>query len=289
MMKVLDNAGCKLGEGALWHPKLKQLFWFDILNAKLYSHSSDTAYCWTFDEMVSAAGWVDEEQLIIASERALLCFNIRSGELNELVPLEADNKVTRSNDGRADPWGGFWIGTMGKKAEPAAGAIYRYFNGELRKLVSDITISNAICFAPDHSCAYYTDTPTRKVMRQPLNAKDGWPEGDAELFLDLNADELNPDGAVTDSEGNLWLACWGDSAVRAFNIQGEQIARIDCSAAHVSCPAFGGLDYSTLYVTTAQQDVPKEQIEKTAAGQTFYAITSFQGRPEPAVQLSSQD
>jgi len=132
MMKVLDNAGCKLGEGALWHPKLKQLFWFDILNAKLYSHSSDTAYCWTFDEMVSAAGWVDEEQLIIASERALLCFNIRSGELNELVPLEADNKVTRSNDGRADPWGGFWIGTMGKKAEPGAGAIYRYFNGELQ-------------------------------------------------------------------------------------------------------------------------------------------------------------
>lgn len=285
MMKVLDNTGCKLGEGALWHPQLKQLFWFDILSAKLYSLSSDTAYCWNFDEMVSAAGWVDQETLIVASESALIRFNIKTGEQTELVQLESDNKVTRSNDGRADPWGGFWIGTMGKKAEQAAGAIYRYYQGELRQLVADITISNSICFAPDKSCAYYTDTPTRKVMRQQLDAVDGWPVGEPEVFLDLNAEELNPDGAVTDSEGNLWLACWGDSAVRVFDVKGEQITRIECPAAHVSCPAFGGLDFSTLYVTTAQQDVPQKQIKETQAGQTFYVNTRFQGRAEPAVLL----
>ena len=85
----------------------------------------------------------------------------------EIAPLEADNPVTRSNDGRADPWGGFWIGTMGFNAEPQAGAIYRYYKGEVLPIVRNITISNAICFAPDRSCAYYTDTPTRQIMPMP--------------------------------------------------------------------------------------------------------------------------
>jgi len=285
MMKVLDNTGCKLGEGALWHPKLRQLFWFDILSAKLYSLSSDTAFCWAFDDMVSAAGWIDEQQLLIASERELFRFNIRSGEKTHMIDLEADNDATRSNDGRADPWGGFWIGTMGKNAEPGLGAIYRYYKGELRQLIPNISISNSICFAPDRSCAYYTDTPTRKVMRQPLEPKDGWPEGEAELFLDLNEQKLNPDGAVTDASGNLWIACWGDSAVRGFSPSGEEIARLEAPAAHLTCPAFGGLDLTLLYVTSAQQDVPKDQIEKTQAGQTFYIDTRYRGVPEPAVVL----
>lgn len=285
MMKVLDNTGCKLGEGALWHPKLKRLFWFDILNAKLYSLSSDTAYCWAFDDMVSAAGWIDEEKLLVASEKALLCFNIRTGEQSHVIDLEADNPKTRSNDGRADPWGGFWIGTMGKNAEPGAGAIYRFYKSELRQLVSNISISNAICFAPDRSCVYYTDTPTRKVMRQPLAPDDGWPQGEAEVFLDLNEQQLNPDGAVTDASGNLWIACWGDASVRVFNPQGDEIERIETPAENVTCPAFGGLDLSILYATSAQEDVPKGRIEKTGAGQTFYIDTRFKGTPEPAVVL----
>lgn len=284
-MRVFDNTECFLGEGALWHPKLKQLFWFDIINAKLYSLSGDTASSWCFDEMVSAAGWIDKNELLIASETALFRFNISTGEQAEVVPLEADNPVTRSNDGRADPWGGFWIGTMGKNAEPGAGAIYRYYDGELRKLFPNITISNAICFAPDRSCAYFTDTPTRKVMRQSLAGDDGWPVGDAELFLDLNDEGLNPDGAVTDSEGNIWIACWGDGAVHAFSPQGERLERISLEAAHASCPAFGGLDYTTLFTTTAQQGVPPEQRAEQLAGQTFYEEMKFRGLPEPAVRL----
>ena len=287
-MRVFDNTECYLGEGPLWHPELKQLFWFDIVNAKLYSLSGDTAASWCFDQMVSAAGWISKEELLIAGETSLFRFNLRTGEESELVPLEADNRVTRSNDARADPWGGFWIGTMGKKAETGAGAIYRYYAGELRQLYPDISIPNAICFAPDRNCAYYTDTPTRKVMRQPLNAKDGWPEGEPELFIDLNDAGLNPDGAVTDSEGNIWIACWGDAAVRAFNPAGEEIERVALRAEHATCPAFGGLDLSTLYVTSAQQDIPMEKRDLQAAGQTFFEGVRFTGVPEPAVLIEEE-
>jgi len=282
-MRIFDNTECKLGEGALWHPELKRLFWFDILGSKLYALSNDTASSWSFDEMVSAAGWIDKQELLIASETALFRFNIETGKRTDLAPLEAENSITRSNDGRADPWGGFWIGTMGKSAEPKAGAIYRYYAGEVRQLFGEITIPNAICFAPDQSCAYFTDTPTRQVMRQPLDAQDGWPVGDPELFLDLNAEGLNPDGAVTDVDGNLWIACWGDGAVRAFNHKGEQIERIEAKAKHLTCPALGGLDYSTLFVTSAQQGVADSELKIQAAGQTFFENVRSQGMPEPAV------
>lgn len=284
-MQIFDNTECTLGEGALWHPELKRLFWFDIPNAKLYALSSDTSSCWSFEEMVSAAGWIDKSELLIASETALFRFNLQTGKRTDLVALEADNSITRSNDGRADPWGGFWIGTMGKEAQPAAGAIYRYYAGELRQLVSNVTISNAICFAPDQRCAYYTDTPTRKVMRQPLDPKDGWPDGEPEVFLDLSDEKLNPDGAVTDAEGNLWIACWGDGAVRAFNQKGEQIERVEASAKHLSCPAFGGLDYTTLFATSARQGVPEKELKAQAAGQTFFESVRYRGMPEPAVVI----
>lgn len=287
-MRVFDNTECFLGEGPLWHPELKQLFWFDIINAKLYSLAGDTASSWCFDQMVSAAGWVSKDELLIASETSLFRFNILTGEETLVVPLEADNTVTRSNDGRADPWGGFWIGTMGKNAEPGAGAIYRYYDGELRKLYPDITISNAICFAPDRSCAYYTDTPTKLVMRQPLQAEDGWPDGESEIFLDLNEAGLNPDGAVIDANGNIWVACWGDGGVHVFSPEGKEIERIGVRALHVTCPAFGGLDYSTLYVTTAQQDLPEKSIELQAAGQTFFEGVRYRGLPEPAVKLAEE-
>ncbi len=281
--QVFDTHVCELGEGPLWHPQRQSLFWFDILGATLYERGADAQRSWTFDKMVSAAGWINNEELLIASETELLRFNLESGAKQHLIALEADNPVTRSNDGRADPWGGFWIGTMGKQAEPGAGAIYRYYQGELRQLIPNISISNAICFSPDRAYAYYTDTPTRLVMRVALNAGTGWPCGEAEVFLDLNGDELNPDGAVVDAQGNIWIACWGDSAVRAFTQEAEPLCRIAFAAEQISCPAFGGIELSQLYATSAAIGVATAELGTTHAGNTFSINTDFTGMPEPAV------
>ena len=91
---------------------------------------------WQFDEHVSAAGWIDHDRLLIASETRLFSFNLATQAQQTVVALEAKDPRTRSNDGRADPWGGFWIGTMGKQAEAGLGGIYRYYQGTLRPLYS---------------------------------------------------------------------------------------------------------------------------------------------------------
>ena len=112
---IFDATKCTLGEGPLWHPLRKQLFWFDILGMRLHTRGQH----WDLDTYVSAAGWVDHDTLVIASAKGLHRFDITTGEQSLLCGLEADNAGTRSNDGRADPQGGFWIGTMGLNAEPA--------------------------------------------------------------------------------------------------------------------------------------------------------------------------
>jgi sugar lactone lactonase YvrE len=272
---IYDNTQCQLGEGPLWHPTRKQLFWFDILGHRL--HTKDQH--WQFDTFVSAAGWVDDETLIIASARAIHQFDITTGQHCEICPLEADNPITRSNDGRADPQGGFWIGTMGIAAEDGAGAIYRYYKGELRQLFAPITISNAICFAPDGKTAYFTDTPTQKIMQVALD-DEGWPSGQPSLHIDLTSTNFRPDGAVVDMAGNLWNAQWGANRVAGYTADGTFIKSFDFPANQTSCPAFGDENLQTLFCTSAAVG-----LDDPDQGKTFTVQTEFKGQAEHQVRL----
>lgn len=276
---VFDDRACVLGEGPLWHPERQQLYWFDILRKSLMTRVGDQAEEWQFDDYVSAAGWIDADHLLIASAAGLFTYDLTNGQQKQIVALEEDNPVTRSNDGRADPLGGLWIGTMGKSAEPDAGAIYRFYKGELRLLYKGISVSNAICFTPDGSAAYFTDTHSRKVMRQTLDAQ-GWPKGTPELFLDVTKEGLNPDGAVVDAQGCFWNAQWGASRVARYDPAGNFLSEITFPARQVTCPAFGGPDLSTLYVTSASVRVNDPQ-----GGQTFAVQTGIKGQKEHQIIL----
>ncbi len=275
---IFDDTNCTLGEGPLWHPERGELFWFDIFGKRLHWQGGSQE----FDDYVSAAGWVDRDTLIMASANALWRYDIGSRTREKLADLEADKPANRSNDGRADPYGGFWIGTMGVKAEPGVGAIYRYYKGELRTLFPDISISNAICFPPDGTHGYFTDTPTKKIMRVALD-KDGWPKGDAEVWLDLSDTPYSPDGAVFDAGGNFWNAQWGANRVACYDAKGNFVEAIGFAATQTSCPAFGGAELTTLYCTTAAEGL--EASRNPHQGKTFACDTRVTGQAEHRVLL----
>ncbi|MGB0658556.1 MAG: SMP-30/gluconolactonase/LRE family protein [Mangrovicoccus sp.] len=281
MAEIFDSRVCELGEGPFWHPERQQFFWFDILNKRLYSRQGDVALHWEMDELTSAAGWIDRDRLLIATETGLYIYDLESWAKELVVQIEAGRPETRSNDGRADPWGGFWIGTMGKSAEPGLGAIYRYAAGELRALVTGITVPNSICFAPDRSCAYYADSRQRQILRQPLDPA-GWPQGEASVFVDLVADARNPDGSVTDAEGGLWNAQWGSARVARYFPDGRFDRAFDLGGRHSSCPAFGGAGYERLFVTSALEALKDPQ---PGDGLTYEVVPHVKGLAEPQVQL----
>ncbi|MGB0800051.1 MAG: SMP-30/gluconolactonase/LRE family protein, partial [Planktomarina sp.] len=236
---------------------------------------------WQFDEYVSAAGWIDETRLLIASASQLFEFDLDTGDQSFVCALEAENEITRSNDGRADPMGGFWIGTMGINAEPRAGAIYRYYQGALRRLFDKITIPNSICFSPDGKIAYYTDTPKRKIMQVQLD-DDGWPMGKPSLLVDLTATGENPDGSVVDATGNIWNAQWGSGRVACYSPSGELVDQVQLPAAHATCPAFAGAT-SQLFCTSATQGIIDPA--NTPNGQVFMDEVNAQGQLEHQVIL----
>lgn len=268
-MTVYDDRPCELGEGPLWHPDRRQLFWFDIVGNRLLSREGKEPREWQFAENVSAAGWVDRETLLIASETALFAFDLMTGQRTDVAALDAENPKTRSNDGRADPQGGFWIGTMDKTGDERIGAIWRYYRGEMRQLYAPITIPNAICFTPDGGHAHFTDTRTGIVHRVALDAK-GWPSGDPEAYLDLSGGAGSPDGAVVDADGLMWLAEWGAARVSAYGPDGRFLRAVEFPAPQTSCPAFGGDDLTTLFCTSALQRMSDASRAKfPQAGMTF--------------------
>ena len=279
--KVFDDTINMLGEGPLWHPKLQTLFWFDILDRTMHMSDGSNHKSWKFECFVSAAGWVSNETLLVASATDLRLFNILTGSSEQICQLESNNLSTRSNDGRADPFGGFWIGTMGIAAEPEAGSIYRLFEGEIVKLFPNITISNSICFSPDRKFGYFCDTPERQIMRVPLD-QSGWPSSDPEVFIDLREDNLNPDGAIIDRSGNLWSAQWGASRVAQYDRNGRFVSELKFDAKQISCPAMGGKNMSTLFATSAFVDLENASPND---GKTFLIEVDFVGQEEHQVKL----
>ena len=296
--EIFDSRSCVLGEGPLWHPERQQLFWFDIINCQLLSKLGEQVINWDFDRHVSAAAWVDHDHLLIAGETGLSLFNLQTSEEEMLCEIEANIPLTRSNDGRADPWGGFWMGTMGKSGEKGLGALYRWVpevscgveGGELRVLLEGMSTPNAICFDKSRSCAYYADTKTRTIWRQPVNSISGWPEGDRSVFVDLTAcdgeSEHKPDGAIVDAQGCVWNAQWGSARVACYSPEGKFLRAIEFPTGHTSCPAIGGTDLKTLFVTTATQKLPEDRSDwHENAGKTFFHKLPINGLPEPRIKL----
>ena len=274
---------CTLGEGPLWHPVRERLFWFDIPKGELYSCNAfgGQPRSWNFGEPASAAGWVDKNTLVVATASGIQKFDLLNGSWETLVELEADNQVTRSNDGRVGPGGAFWIGTMGKNIEAGAGAIYRFYKGQLRQIFDQLTIPNAVCFAPDGKVAYFTDTLTQIIHKQPVD-KDGWPQGKPQVFADLRAEGLFPDGAVVDDAGHLWNAQWGASRVARYAPDGSFVSAVEFPAQQISCPAFGGSGLDRLFATSAADGLPEDQADQ---GKTFVIQTTIKGQQEHQVLL----
>lgn len=290
-VRTLHPGPFELAEGPVWHPGRERLFWFSILEGTLHACAADSSdhRTWLLGERASAAGIIDDDHLLVAAETGLWRLALADGSKSPLVPLEADDPRTRSNDGRTAPDGAFWIGTMGLRAEDSLGAIYRYDpSGEppVTSVRRRVSIPNAICFAPDGSHAYLADTRERLIRRVAL--ANGVPTGEAEPHIDLRGDGLNPDGAVTDAEGYLWCACWGSGEVIRFAPDGSRVGSIRFPAAQVSCPAFGGPDMRTMFVTTAYEHM--SEADRTPADGAIYAVeTTVRGRPEPRVRVPSPE
>ena len=154
-----------LGEGIIWDAASACVWWTDIDGSKLYRYQSEDKQLdhWTTPERLGSFALVsDSEFLICGFASGFAYFNPHSGELQWLEKIEQNNPGTRLNDGRADRQGRFWAGSMVESGDRGAGALY-CFDQQLQvaSKVSGLTISNGLCWSPDSTVMYHTDTPSR--------------------------------------------------------------------------------------------------------------------------------
>lgn len=285
---IFSDISCQLGEGPTYDPVEGALYWFDITGRRLLRQSEpgEPAAVQELPEMASAIAAVDSERQLLVTETGLHLRDRRTGRLTPHLAIEAGDRSTRSNDSRTHPSGAFWIGTMGKKAERKAGAIYWYRGGELRKLYPGISIPNSIAFSPDGNSAYFTDTAEAVLWRVECDPATGLPRGEPQVFVDRRGMPGGIDGTVTDVDGVLWNAVWGIGRLDAYAPDGTLLRSFELPARQSTCPAFLGPAADRIVVTSAREGLNAGAIAADPqAGKTFVLDLSVKGRHDPAVKL----
>jgi sugar lactone lactonase YvrE len=287
-VRILDGTQCELGEGPTYDPFQNKAWWFDIVGKRVFQldFSNRESRVDELPFMASMLGVVDVRSQLVAAEAGLFIRDVASNRFTLHQAIEADDALTRSNDGRVHASGALWIGTMGKQAERQAGAIYWFFKGELRTLFSAVSIPNAICFSPDDRIAYFTDSPTGKLMTVAIDPVNALPRGEPAVLYDYGTQSGAMDGAVVDAEGAIWNACWGASRLNVISPEGQLLRSLPLPVRQPTCPAFVGQHLDKLLVTSAWQGM--DEASRTAdehAGKTLVLDFPVRGRPEPRVVL----
>lgn len=258
--KTLCNTNSVLGEGPTYDPNTDTVWWFNILGKELHelNLATEEKKVHALPMMASVLARIDAGRQLLATEEGLFVRDVTSGNLTFYAALENDKLENRSNDGRTHPSGALWISTMSKRAEMQAGAIYHVAGGKVTKIFDGISIPNSICFSPDGSIGYYTDTRISRLMRVMVDPHTGLPSGEPIVMVDSMEEQGGIDGSVCDADGYIWNARWGAGAIDRYNPDGLRIARYRVPAAQPSCPAFIGRNADRLAVTTAWEGLDED-------------------------------
>ncbi|WP_170148107.1 SMP-30/gluconolactonase/LRE family protein [Marinoscillum furvescens] len=280
--QVFITAEMELGEGPLWHPVESCWYWVDIYQGKL--HKADAAgnhlSSFAFDKKLGFALPASEEQFVCGLEDGLAVFSMSTGKTSYLANINHEANGNRFNDGKTDPTGRVWGGTMNVDESTRYGNLYTWEHQKLRSHLSQLGVSNGLGWSPDHRTFYHIDSPRRTITAYGFDAVSGSLE-EASNVIHVPESMGFPDGMAVDNEGMLWVAHWDGYAVRCWDPEsGKVLHEIQVPAPRVTSCAFGGADGKTLLITTARTGLSKEELMKyPQSGSLFVAHLNVGGMP----------
>jgi len=279
---VVLRCEATLGEGALWDDRRERLLWVDILSKQVGVFDPGTGKNESFavDSPVGTVVPSNQGDLMVALQAGFARLDITTGVRSHcIVPPGHDATRLRFNDGKCDPSGRFWAGTMALDGRGNEGALYSLdADGQMRKRFSPVGISNGIAWSKDGTKMYYIDTPTRSVAEFQYDPGTG-DLTDRKVAIEFPPSLGWPDGMTIDAEGMLWIAFWDGSAVSRWDPNtGKKLSQYSFPATRVTACALGGSDLDTLYVTSARIGLTDAQLEaQPLAGSIFAVRTNTTG------------
>ncbi|MDP7291971.1 MAG: SMP-30/gluconolactonase/LRE family protein [Verrucomicrobiota bacterium] len=278
---VLD-AKAVLGEGPVWRAETQDLVWVDIESARVccFNPATGENQTWDVGEKPGLAVPTKQGDLILGTSVGFVRLDLASGVLSPIIDPEQDLPNNRFNDGKVDPEGRLWAGTMGLDEAPNVGSLYRLNrNLSTDKLFDQVTISNGMAWTSDQKTFYYIDSPTRRVDVFDCDMAGGT-VSDRRTAFELPEGMGYPDGMSIDNEGMLWVALWQGWGVARFAPGGALLAKVEVPVECVTSCCFGGENWDELYITTSSRDLDETgRAEQPLAGGLFRCRPGVSGPP----------
>jgi sugar lactone lactonase YvrE len=280
--------GDRCGEGVVWHDVEQAVYWNDINRFLIhrFSNADHSVKSWFFDEPVTALVRTDHDDTfaVLLGSRVILwepASDIRRDQGFRLPGWP----FVRLNDGRADPRGSLWVGSMRNnvradgsngKTGGTDGVLYRIDpNGSTSEWQRGIGIANTIAWSPDHTRFYFADTLANRVSAYNYDNSTGSIQNERPFLVDFPRG--SPDGSTVDSDGYLWNCRYGGGCIVRVAPNGEIDRVIEMPTPNITTCTFGGRDLTTLYVTTAGSGAPAGD---RLSGSLFAIETGITGQPE---------
>ncbi len=280
---MLVDAHALVGEGPIWDAEQGVLYWVDILSSKLYAYNPVTRENRTYEVGQHVGTVVPRVSggVMLAVYDGFAAFDPATQELTLLANPEADLPGNRFNDGKCDPAGRFWAGSMAYSDQGTQGSLYRMDTDlSVHKMLGDIAISNGIVWSLDHTTMYYIDSLALTVRAFDYDLATG-DIANERVAIRVQEEMGLPDGMAIDAEGMLWVAHFGGSCVRRWDPQtGVVLDKIDLPTAQITACAFGGPDLGTLYITSGANGYTAEDMAREPhAGGLFQVDAGVKGVP----------
>jgi sugar lactone lactonase YvrE len=280
-MECVLDVKAELGEGPIWDPDAACLYFVDIEQGLVHRYDPDTqtSRSQPVGSMVGAVALTGSDDLVLAVRGGFARLDPVSGRTCPIAGVEVDGSDLRMNDGKVDPAGRFWAGTMAMNDRPGAGALYRLDpDGRVHVMIDAVTISNGLDWSGDGRLMYYIDTPTQSIDVFDFDVASGAIANRRSLARVADGQGF-PDGLTLDADGYIWVALWSGGAVHRYAPDGTLDRVLTVPVAYPTSCAFGGPDLRDLYITTAATALtPEERARAPLAGGLFRCRPGVQGR-----------
>lgn len=285
-INLIDTVPCEntLGEGIQWNKEDGCFWWTDIHSSKLYRYHLETkkVSTWDLPEKLGCFAFAkDDSRILAAFASGFAWFDVEAGSV-EWIAKPENIPGNRSNDGRCDRQGRFWMGTVvdeKKSAEQFASLYCLQKSGEVSKHLSGLRISNSLCWSPDSRKMYHADSPSHILHSYDFDAQTGH-ISNPQVFAETE-EGVEPDGACVDAEGFVWNAQWGASRVVRYAADGTRDFVLSMPVSQATCLAFGGDKLNLLAVTSARIGLDEQALkQQPQAGNVFIFETDVFGLEE---------
>jgi sugar lactone lactonase YvrE len=280
-------AGDWTGEGAVWHAEERMVYWVDIGRHVIhrFDPKSGNVRNWLFPEPPTAIGLTDRpDTLVVALASKVILWQPGNDARADFSNPEHGRADIRLNDGRPDPAGNFWVGSMRTSKTPQTekdpGRLYRITGDGSTTMEKDgIQISNTFCWSPDATRFYFGDTVANHIWAWDYDAGKGQIANQRPFFAGF--ERGGPDGSAMDRDGYLWNCRYGGGCIVRISPAGEIDRIIEMPVTNITTCTFGGPQLRTLYITTARKE------NERLAGSLFALDVDVPGLAENRFRLSA--